>query len=64
MYKVISTVDKKYIKSLCIYHFLLVLTHSNTEDEDEDEDQYNLVSNSVKIGRKLVRKYIYELLCK
>lgn len=60
MYKVISTVDKKYIKSLCIYHFLLVLTHSNPEDED----QYNLVSNSVKIGRKLVRKYIYELLCK
>ena len=57
-YDILNKVDKYFIIGVCIHHFLTTLTHQDTEN---DSNYTNLLGVSVKIGKKLVQKYIFEL---
>lgn len=58
-HEVLSKVGKNYIFSICVHHFLIILTHQHTENENYNYT--NLLSISIKIGKKLFQKYLVDL---
>lgn len=62
-YEVISTIGTPFIRSICTYHFLILLTHYNTVDGDNYDynSKNNLLSISIDIGKTLVQKYFVML---
>ena len=55
--KVITSLDKKFIHNLCLYHFLVVYSYQNTESDKN----YASVVVSIKIAKKMFNKYINNL---
>jgi hypothetical protein len=51
--EIINTVDKDFILNLCLLHFLLVYVHQDSGNDEFSE----LVGISVKIGKKIVKRY-------
>ena len=57
MFKILDLLGPCFIKSQCIYQFLLILTYRQSND-----DNINLLACSVKIGKKFVNRYFYKLI--
>ena len=55
--KVITSLDKKFIRDLCLYHFLVAYSYQNTESDKN----YASVVVSIKIAKKMFNKYINSL---
>lgn len=56
IHEVLSKVGINYILSTCVHHFLIILTQQHTQN---DEYNYtNLLAISIKIGKKIVQKYL------
>ena len=55
--KVIISIGKKFIHSLCLYQFLLVYSYQYTESDSN----YVSVVVAIKLGKKMYNKYINNL---
>ena len=58
-YEVLNKVGKQFVLSICIHHFLIILTHQDTQHEEYNYT--NLLGISISIGKKLVQKYLFEI---
>lgn len=56
-YEILCKIGKPFILSICIHHFLIILTYQHTENDNYT----NLLAISIKIGKLLVQKYLVEL---
>ena len=54
---IITSLDKAFIRNLCLFHFLLVYTYQNSDNDKN----YASVPVSIKIGKKMFSKYINDL---
>lgn len=58
---ILNKIESEYIHSLCIHTFLQVLTYQDSDNEDEQKN-LAMLTISIKIGKKLVKKYFQQLL--
>jgi hypothetical protein len=55
--EIYSVVDTKYLVNLCLSQFLLVYTYQ----ESDNDKNYNLVSVTISMGKKILNRYFNKL---